>query len=426
MHTARVARLDSLQPRQIMHIDFDSFFASVEQQYNPLLRGKPIGVTAANGTPNGACIIASSREAKKLGIQTGTRVWEAINICPSITFVKSDFLKYLEISKVFLKICSDYSPFVELFSLDEVFIDITPTIHLFGSPENIVRLIKTRIRDEIGEYITVSVGVSHNKLLAKLASSRNKPNGFGKIEENDIDSIYSTIEPTDLCGIGRAMGSRLNKIGIKNLLQIRNYSKEKLVLEFGPAYADVLENMAWGRDDRPVVPYYLLNETKSVGRSYCLHQNEYDKRIVMQNLYELCEEVGIKLRRLNKKARGVSVSLAGTCDIHGRKTYGDYFDTGAEIFKRLKPILEKHTCSVSREYVRQISISVHNLKDNGDLLLSLFDNPKKDKVQATIDRINDRFGDHTIRNGFLLYSDKLTTMPNGYMADRFERANLAT
>jgi len=191
-----------------------------------------------------------------------------------------------------------------------------------------------------------------------------------------------------------------------------------------------------GGDGRPVIPYYLPDETKSVGRNYCLPQNEYDKRVVMQNLYELCEEVGLKLRRLNKKGRTVWVSLRGNCDISGRKTYSDYFDSGAEIFERCKPIIEKHTCLESKEparnalaceaggYTRQISIGVSNLKDVSNLQAMLFDNPKKDKVQTTIDTINDKFGDHTIRNGFLLYADKLTTMPNGYMADRFERSRL--
>lgn len=406
--------------RVILHIDFDSFFASVEQQRNPLLRGKPVGVTAANGR---TCIIASSREAKKLGISTGERTYVARKIYPSIIFVKSDFINYWEISKKFLKICSDYSPFVELFSLDEVFMDITSTIHLFGSEEKIIQSIKERIRKDIGEYITVSVGISHNKLLAKLASGLNKPNGIGRIEKEDIDRIYNAIKPTALCGIGERMGARLSKIGISSLLQIRNYNNQKLILEFGASYAGVLKDMSWGRDDRSVVPYYIPEETKSVGRNYCLPQNEYDKRIVLQNLYELCEEVGLKLRRLNKKARTVGVSLRGNCDIRGRKTYGEYFDRGDEIFQRIVPIIEKHKCA-EKEYTRQINIGVSGLRDVSALQASLFDNPRKNKVQLVIDKINDKLGDHTIRNGFLLYADKLTTMPNGWMADRFERSRL--
>jgi len=409
--------------RVILHIDFDSFFASVEQQLNPDFRGKPLGVTAANGR---TCIIASSREAKKLGIGTGSRTFDAIKICPSIILTPSHFLRYWEISKKFLKICSQYSPYVELFSLDEVFMDVTSTIPLFGSTENIIKTIKSRIRDEIGEYITVSVGISHNKLLAKLASGQNKPNGIGKIEEQDIDGIFKDIELTAICGIGERMGLRLKKIGIDNLLQIRSFPKKKLINEFGPAYTDTLLDMCRGKDVRPVIPYYLSEEVKSVSRNYCLPRNEYDKRVVMQNLYELCEEVGLKLRRLNKRARGVSVSLRGTCSIHGQKSYTDYFDSGAEIFKRLRPILEKHTCPLSKEYTRQISIGVYGLENASNLPVSLFESPKKDKVQNVIDKLNDKFGDHTIRNGFLLYSEKLTTMPNGYMADKWERRQLTT
>lgn len=407
--------------RIILHIDFDSFFASVEQQYNPQFRGKPIGVTAANSR---TCIIAASIEAKKFGIKTGSNSWEAFRLCPSLILTPANFVKYWEISKKFLNICSDYSPYVELFSLDEVFIDMTPTLHLFGSLDKAIARIKTRIKEEIGEYITVSVGISHNKLLAKMASGLKKPNGIFKIEEKDINSVFERARLTDVCGIGDRMSLRLNNIGISNLLQIRNISKNALEEEFGPSYSAVLKNISYGIDESPVIPYYFPEDTKSVGRNYCLPRNEYDKRVVMQNLYELCEEVGIKLRRLNKKARGVSVSLRGTCDIHGQKSYNGYFDSGSEIFKRLKPILEKHTCSVSKEYTRQISVGVYGLEDASSLPVSLFESPKKDKVQSVIDELNDRFGDHTIRNGFLLYADKLTTAPNGYMADKWERKQL--
>lgn len=406
----------------IFHVDFNSFFASVEQQLNPAFRGRPLGVTATNGR---TCIIASSREAKRLGINTGERTYVARKICPEILFTSSHFEKYWQISQKFLNICSSYSPFVELFSLDEVFMDITPTIHLFGSVENIISLIKSRIKNEIGEFITVSVGVSHNKLLSKLASGKNKPNGVGFIGVKDIDSIYGKIKPTDICGIGERMGIRLERIGIKNLLQIRNYSKEKLILEFGPSYAQVLIDMSWGIDGRDVVPYYMPSITKSVGRNYCLPENECDRRVVAQNLYELCEEVGLKLRRLNKKAKTVGVSLRGNCDIHGRKTYSEFFDSGSDIFNRVMQIVDAHKCFQFKEYIRQISIWATNLQDIQVVQPSLFEDYKKDKIQKIVDGINDRFGDHTIRNGFLLYSPKLKTVPNGWMADRYERFKLS-
>ncbi|MCL5072709.1 MAG: DNA polymerase IV, partial [Actinobacteria bacterium] len=157
---------------------FDSFFASCEQQFNPLFRNKPLGVIATNSR---SCIVAASREAKRFGIKTGMRSFEAKKVYPSIIFVPASFVKYFEVSKIFLDICKDYSPYVELFSIDEVFIDVTKTEHLFGGTHEIIKIIKKRIKQEIGEYITASFGISYNKLLAKLASGLKKPNGLAEI-----------------------------------------------------------------------------------------------------------------------------------------------------------------------------------------------------------------------------------------------------
>ncbi len=415
----KITRLDSGQKRQIIHIDFDSFFASVEQQFNICLRGKPIGITATNGR---TCIIASSREAKVLGIKTGTRSFEAERIYPGIKLVPADFVKYYEISKKFLNICKDYSPFVELFSIDEVFMDITSTVHLFKSKYNIVEIIKSRIKKEIGEYITVSVGISHNKLLAKLASGLKKPDGVFEIRKDEVDKIYQKVKLTDICGIGSRIGLRLNQIGIYNLLQLRDTPLSLLISEFGKSESEFLKNISWGIDDSEIIPYTSLPSIKSIGRNYCLPKNEYDFRIVLQNIYELCEEISIKLRRLGKKARTIGLRLGGSNNIKGQKTSGEYFDIGKDLFDVSLSIIGANKTS----YIRQISVWVTNLEDKNNLPYSLFDADKrKDRLFAIIDSINDRFGSHTIRNGFLLYTDKLTTVPNGYMADKYERTKLA-
>ncbi|MDP2637808.1 MAG: DNA polymerase IV [Candidatus Levybacteria bacterium] len=406
----------------ILHIDFDSFFASAEQQFNPKLRGKPMGVTAANGR---TCIIASSREAKKLGIKTGTRSWEAYKLCPQLILVKADFVKYLQISKKFLNICKDYSPYVELFSIDELFMDITHSSHLFSGAYGIIEKIKKRIKEEIGECITVSVGISHNKLLAKLSSGLKKPNGVFEIDTSNLDEVYKNAELTDICGIGDRINERLNKIGIHNLMDLRKATLPFLVSEFGNCEGHFLKNVSLGIDDSLVNPYTNPVNIKSVGRNYCLPQNEYDKKIVMQNIYELCEEVGIKLRRLGKKARTIGVSLRGSFNIHGQKTCKEYFDTGKEIFSACLSLSSSHLPGGNSVYVRQISIWVSNLENKINIPPSLFDSVKKNKLTCVIDEINEKFGDHTIRNGFLLYSEKLTTAPNGYMADKYERTKLA-
>lgn len=402
----------------ILHIDFDSFFASVEQQDNPLLRNKPLGVTAANGR---TCIIASSREAKRLGIKTGARTYEALEVCPELNLVGANFVKYFEISKKFLKICQNFSPDVELFSIDEVFMDITLTNHLFDGVYNMISLIKQEIREKIGEYITVSVGISHNRLLAKLASGINKPDGMFEITRTNLDEVYSQSKLTDVCGIGERIKLRLNKIGIYSLLQLRDAEINILEKEFGKVYSNILKNVGMGKDESSLASYTNSVSVKSVGRNYCLSKNEYDKTIVLQNIYELCEEVCIKLRRLSKKARTVGFYLGGNINAHGRKTYNKYFDTGKEMFDSITNLVDINNFN----YVRRMGFWASGLEDAVNTPLSLFDSAKKDSLQQTIDKINDRFGDHTIRNGFLLYADKLTTVPNGYMADKYERTKLA-
>ena len=412
----------------ILHIDFDSYFASCEQQFDAKLRGKPIGVTAQNGR---TCIIAASREAKKMGVKSPSRTWEALRIVPNMVFVPAHFEKYWEITQKFLDICKDYSPFVELFSLDEVFMDITTTEDLFGGKYSLIEKIKKRIAGEIGEYVTVSVGISHNKLLAKLASGINKPNGLLEITPENIMDIYAKVELTDFCGIGRRIQNRLNRLRIYTPSELHKAPLDVLIKEFKDVEGHFLYNLGNGEDDSMVVPYYFPSETKSVGRSYCLPENTYDQRLILQNVYELCEEISLKLRRLNKKGRTVFMYLGGNRSAHGRKTIADYIDSTAEIFKLCQSLYEtwewNRTNDIEQKMVRQISISVGNLKDAKDLTLSLFDGEdKKNKVSKTVDMLNEKFGDHTIRNGFLLYAPNLKTVPNGFMADKWERLKLTS
>jgi len=410
--------------KTILHIDFDSFFASCEQQFNPKLRGKPIGVTAQNGR---TCIIAASREAKKLGIKSPSRTWEAKQKVPDMVFVPAHFEKYWEITQKFLDICKDFSPYVELFSLDEVFMDITSTQNLFKGKHEIVSKIRERIKNEIGEYITVSVGIAHNKLLSKLASGINKPNGMFEITPENIWQTYAKVKLTDFCGIGRKIEKRLNRLGTYTPLDLHNTSLDVLIHEFKDVEGHFLKALGNGQDNSEVIPYYFPSETKSVGRNYCLPQNQYDKRIVMQNVYELCEEVVLKLRKLGKKAKTAGIYLGGSKSVHGRKSSGEYFDSGQEMFNLCQKILKENGfCLGDNDYIRRISVWAGNLEESSHLASSLFDfDAKKDNVIKTVDKINEKFGDHTVRKGFLLHADKLTTVPNGFMADRYERQKLA-
>ena len=417
--------------RSILHVDFDSFFASCEQHFNPNLRGKPIGVTAENGRN---CVIAASREAKAAGVKNPNTTWEAARICPEIQFVKADFERYLEITKKLLQIAARYSPTVELFSLDEVFIDLTPVLHLFKeSPCHaqqgdslleilaVVQDFKQKLRDEIGPTITASMGVSYNKLLAKLATSLNKPDGFAIIDKSNKDKIMSQIELTDIMGIGERYRRRLNMLGIFTFAELAEYPMHLLKAEFGNVASQNLKAISLGIDDSPVVSYTEDIETKSVGRNYCLPENNYNSEHVLKIIYELCEEIAIKLRRLNMKGRTIGLYLHGNESEGARKTIMRYTSSGKEIFDVCSTFYKKWDL----EYVRQVSIWVGNLIDEQYVTLSLFDPPKKEAIARLMDQINDRFGHHTIRNGYLTNAPKLHTKPNGYGADRWQRKEIS-
>ena len=370
------------------------------------------------------------------------RTYDALKLCPEIQFVPADFVKYWEVSKKFIAICKDFSPFVEIFSIDEVFMDVTQTTILFGGEEKLIEKIRKRFTDEIGPHITVSVGISHNKLLAKLASGLQKPNGLMRITPDDVLSVYNSSQLTDICGIGRGIEKRLNQMGIYTLIHLRIAPLSALIAEFGEIEGKFLKNVGMGIDTRPVVPYTEQIAVKSVSRNYCLPQMEYDKRKILQTIYELCEEVAIKLRRLHKTARTVGIYLGGTHHIHGRRTYSMYINTGKDIFEgclialnqeseiknhgsQEKFSLMHNSLFIIPSDVRQISIWASSLEDAKNTPSPLFlSDQKQQKLAKIIDAINDRFGDHTIRNGFLLYAQKLTTVPNGWLGDRYERTKL--
>ncbi len=315
--------------RIILHIDFDSFFASVEQQRNPYLRNRPIGVTATNGR---SCIIAASREAKQKGVRSSSLTFDAQKICPQIIFVPAHFVEYWKITKQFVSLCDMFSPNVEVFSLDEVFMDVTQTEKLFGGVYPLIRQFKQKLSETVGECITASVGISHNKLLSKLASGLRKPDGVMEITKENLLQVYQVASLTDICGIGYRIEKRLMQMGISSLIKLHHAPLQNLIAEFGNVEGHFLYNVGQGIDERSVVPHAMRPDVKSIGRQYCLTHNEYSSRRVLQNLYELCEEVTVKLRSLNKKARHIGFCLRGERVYGGRKTYTTYIYTGKELY----------------------------------------------------------------------------------------------
>ena len=181
--------------RVILHADINSFFASVEQQFNPRLRAKPVGILKAKGR---TCIIAASDEAKTFGVKTGTNIYEAKALCPQIILLPADFGKYELMTQKFIHLAADFSDQVEVFSLDEVFLDITDTAWLFGGPLQLAKKIQARVAIELGEVIGCSIGIAENKLLAKMASGLTPRRGILIVSQANKQKLLAQAPFTEV------------------------------------------------------------------------------------------------------------------------------------------------------------------------------------------------------------------------------------
>lgn len=220
----------------IMHMDLNSAFATIEQQANPLLRGKPLVVAAYNSP--GGCVLAASIEAKRFGIKTGMRVGEAKLIYRDLIVRIPDPAKYRAVHIMFRRILQDYSPHVTPKSIDEAVIDFTPHHYSAGHADTLLpfhkslpeigREIKERFKKEIGEWIFCSIGIGPNRFLAKLAASMHKPDGLATIDHANLLDMYAKVKLIDLCGINTRFQARLNAYGIFTPVDFLNVSLEKL------------------------------------------------------------------------------------------------------------------------------------------------------------------------------------------------------
>jgi len=277
-------------PRIIMHLDMNAFFASVEQQANPELRGKPIGVIGRGRT----VVTTASYAARAFGVKTGMNTWEARRACPQIIFVVGDNRKYADTSTRIVALMHDYTPLVEVFSIDEAFLDVTGSLSLFGSAERITALLKERIRREFG--LTCSVGIAPNKLLAKLASDMQKPDGLTIIPPDRIAEVLEHLPVNELCGIGSKVQRQLARLGIRTCGQLGRFSVDILKRRFG-VIGERLSRMGRGIDESPVIPPEDEEAVKSVGHSMTLDRDICGREHLLKYVLQLSEMVGHRARR---------------------------------------------------------------------------------------------------------------------------------
>lgn len=398
----------------IFHLDMDSYFASVEQQYNQKLVGRPVGVIKAEGR---TCVIAASREAKKFGVKTGSSVWDAKALCPKIVLVPAHFDRYFEITKKFIKVCENFSPYLEVFSIDELFMDVTESQKFFGGYKNIGSLIKQTIRKKLGEFITCTIGISYNRLLAKLASEVNKPDGVFEITPENRDEILFSAKLTDVCGLGFGLERKLRNIGVKDFKTLRNIPTEFLKASFGPFWSVHLKNLSYGEDTTNLNFFTELKDAKSISRTFTLFENTQDRKKIKQTLRNLCEEVGYKLRKMKTETRQISLTVRGDNSgesIH--ETYKRYTNDSGEIFKVVNDLFNRLDWQGN---VRFLGVWASQLEKMENLSLSIFsDERRKNNYWLAVDKINEHRGNFTIYPASLLGGELIRPEINGFLGDK--------
>lgn len=375
-------------PSAIMHIDLNSCFATVEQQANPHLRGKPIAV-AAYTTPSG-CILAPSVEAKRYGLKTGMRVRKGKRLCPGLVVLPADPDKYRSVHLALRKIVSDYTDKFNPKSIDEFVLDLEEYPAFDRGMFKVAREIKQRIRKEVGEWLTVSVGIAPNRFLAKTASGLHKPDGLDEINKDKFGEVYKDLELTDLCGIAERNAAKLSGAGVYTVTDFYEAPLLRLKTAFKSilAYYWYVRLRGWEIDD-------IEFNRRSFGNSYALPKPYWRIEDLAPILSKLVEKTGTRLRRSGYKTKGISLSLNyrdGGYWNKSEKLSKELFDS-RDILKGAMKLLSKSP----RRPVRILAVSCFNLSKRDNLQLTFFEDVQsKESLTDSIDRINKTWGDFTI------------------------------
>jgi DNA polymerase-4 len=383
------------EQRIILHIDMNAFFASVEQQSNPELRGKPIAVI---GAAKRTVITTCSYEARAFGVKTGMNSWEGKKLCPQLIFVVGNNRKYAYTSKQIFAIMREFTPLVEAFSIDEAFLDVTGSLALFGPPEAICQAIKERIRAQFG--LTCSIGIAPNKLLAKLASDMQKPDGLTVIDPERVAQIMEKIPIRDLCGIGAKTHQKLAKLGIRTCGELGRFPIEVLKRQFGVT-GEKLHRMGLGLDEAPVVPEEEAEEVKSVGHSTTLDRDITDREEILRYLLQLSEMVGRRARKYGVAGRTVTLTVryADFTTFDRQESLSGYLNNSDEIYRWAVKILNGVELT---QPIRLLGVKISNLRQHTEQLPLFAAERKKALVANAMDQVNNRFGDFSVTFGTLV------------------------
>lgn len=380
----------------------NSYFASVEQQANPFLRGRSVGVCAYL-SPNGV-IIASSMEAKAKGIKTGCKVREAKQLDPDIILLENEPAKYRSTTEKIFKILKEYSDTIEPYSIDEAFVDLSGWSNNFLKAEQVVREIQLRIKTEVGEWLNSSAGISWTKFLAKFASDIAPKKSLLLIENRlKLVDLLRGRALTDAWGINTRTERRLRMLGIKDLLDLKNFNQDRIRKALG-RYGYYLWSNVNGKEITAVSQG--VKPPKSIGHSYCLPKKTTDKEYLSKVLFKLCEKTGRRLRGQDREAQQISVFLAYTRGGGAGRSFitPNKLFTTEEICVQANRFLEKTRLLMP---IRMVAVSVGRLTTVTSQMSMFKDNLSIKDLSRALDKINDKYGEYTVVRGHMFGTDDI-------------------
>lgn len=383
-------------PRQIIHVDMDAFYASVEIRERPELADKPVIVGGRAGQRG--VVSAANYIARRFGVHSAMPTATALRLCPQAVVLPPRHRFYAEISQQIHAIFERYTPQIEPLSLDEAFLDVTASLRLFGSAPEIGRAIKQAIKDELN--LVASVGVAPNKYLAKLASDVDKPDGFVVVEEGKIAEFLEPLPVSRIWGVGKVALKTFDKLGIKSIGQLRSYSAQLLRQHFGSSGEHFLK-LAHGIDERPVISEH---EAKSISNETTFAVDVSDEEVLLEWLHALTEQVTQRLRGQGLKGRTVQLKVrfadfttltrSHSLDVPTDVTAKVWQIVGELFYNRLARPLEP---------VRLVGVGVSNFSEEvqsaqPDLFEEVEDGRQK-RLDQLLDSMQSRFGRSVVRRG---------------------------
>jgi DNA polymerase-4 len=381
----------------VIHADMDAFFAAVEQRENPELKGKAVIIGGVNLSNRGV-VSTASYKAREYGVHSAMPVAQARKLCPDGIYLPARHDLYQEVSREVLSILKKYTPLVEKISIDEAFLDIKGCERLYGSPLEIAEKIKEDVKNKT--ELTISIGLSVNKFLAKLASDFDKPDGLTVIKHENIKDFMADLDINKIWGVGQIFAENLAKIGVYKVKDIWQYSLNELKNKYGKAGIK-LYYLSRGLDNRKVES---KNEIKSVSHEETFAENIEDIDKLWAYLFKMSEKVSFRLHSNNLRGNTVFIKVryADFSTISRQISLKNNLNSTELIYKTGKKLIKDN--KLFKKPLRLLGIGVSNLSDSGKIQLNLFDKEAGDsEIDKTIDNIKRKYGFDKISRARKLY-----------------------